>query len=81
MVLGVESPKYTKASSDTGTGNLERSFERATPFRSGHVTASSLLPRLSPEAVEQFIPDQLDRAGLGRNTFIARALPAREPAH
>ena len=38
------------------------------------VTYSALLPRLSPEAVEQFILDQLDRAGLGHNTFTAEAL-------
>jgi MSHA biogenesis protein MshM len=33
------------------------------------VTYSALLPRLNPEAIEQFILDQLDRAGLGHNTF------------
>jgi len=38
------------------------------------VTYSALLPRLSPEAVEQFILDQLDRAGLGHNTFSPEAL-------
>jgi len=38
------------------------------------VTYSAILPRLSPEAVEQFILDQLDRAGLGHNTFTAEAL-------
>ena len=38
------------------------------------VTYSAVLPRLSPEAVEQFILDQLDRAGLGHNTFTAEAL-------
>jgi len=38
------------------------------------VTYSALLPRLSPEATEQFILDQLDRAGLGHNTFTAEAL-------
>ena len=34
------------------------------------VTYSAALPRLGPEAIEQFILDQLDRAGLGHNTFI-----------
>ncbi len=38
------------------------------------VTYSALLPRLGPEAVEQFILDQLDRAGLGHNTFSPEAL-------
>jgi MSHA biogenesis protein MshM len=38
------------------------------------VTYSALLSRLSPEATEQFILDQLDRAGLGHNTFSQEAL-------
>ena len=38
------------------------------------VTYSALLPRLSPEATEQFILTQLDQAGLGHNTFTADAL-------
>jgi len=38
------------------------------------VTYSALLPRLSPEVVEQFILDQLDRAGLGHNAFTPEAL-------
>ncbi len=38
------------------------------------VTYSALLPRLSPEALEQFILDQLDRAGLGHNAFTQEAL-------
>jgi MSHA biogenesis protein MshM len=38
------------------------------------VTYSALLPRLAPEAVEQFVLDQLDRAGLGHNTFTPEAL-------
>ena len=38
------------------------------------VTYSALLPRLAPETVEQFILDQLDRAGLGHNTFTPEAL-------
>ena len=38
------------------------------------VTYSVLLPRLGPEAVQQFILDQLDRAGLGHNTFTQEAL-------
>ena len=38
------------------------------------VTYSALLPRVSPEATEQFILDQLDRAGLGHNTFTQEAL-------
>jgi hypothetical protein len=38
------------------------------------VTYSVLLPRLSPEAIEQFVLDQLDRAGLGHNTFTPEAL-------
>ena len=38
------------------------------------VTYSVLLPRLGPEAVQQFLLDQLDRAGLGHNTFTQEAL-------
>jgi general secretion pathway protein A len=38
------------------------------------ITYSALLPRLGPEAVEQFILDQLDRCGLGHNTFSPEAL-------
>ena len=38
------------------------------------VTYSVVLPRLSPESIEAFILAQLDRAGLGHNTFTAEAL-------
>ena len=38
------------------------------------ITCSALLPRLAPEIVERFILDQLDRAGLGHNTFPPEAL-------
>ena len=38
------------------------------------VTYSALLQRLSPEVVQQFSLDQLDRAGLGHNTFTPEAL-------
>jgi type II secretory pathway predicted ATPase ExeA len=38
------------------------------------VTYSVVLPRLSPEATEAFILAQLDRAGLGHNTFTPEAL-------
>jgi type II secretory pathway predicted ATPase ExeA len=38
------------------------------------VTYSVVLPRLAREAIEQFILGQLDRAGLGHNTFTAEAL-------
>jgi type II secretory pathway predicted ATPase ExeA len=38
------------------------------------VTYSVVLPRLAPETVEQFILNQLDRAGLGHNTFTQEAL-------
>lgn len=38
------------------------------------VTYSVVLPRLAPETIEQFILDQLDRAGLGHNTFTPEAL-------
>ena len=38
------------------------------------VTYSALLPRLSPETVEQFILSQFDLAGLGHNTFTQDAL-------
>ena len=38
------------------------------------VTYSALLPRLSPEAVERFILDQFDLAGLGHNTFTLDAI-------
>ena len=37
-------------------------------------TYSVVLPRLSPETIEQFILSQMDRAGLGHNTFTAEAL-------
>ena len=32
------------------------------------------MPRLSPEVIETFILDQLDRAGLGHNTFTQEAM-------
>ena len=38
------------------------------------VTYSVVLPRLSPETIQQFILAQLDRAGLGHNTFTPEAL-------
>jgi MSHA biogenesis protein MshM len=38
------------------------------------VTYSVILPRLGPEATQAFILAQLDRAGLGHNTFSADAL-------
>jgi type II secretory pathway predicted ATPase ExeA len=38
------------------------------------VTDSVVLPRLAPEAIEQFILGQLDRAGLGHHTFTPEAL-------
>jgi hypothetical protein len=38
------------------------------------VTYSALLPRLAPEAIERFILDQFDLAGLGHNTFTQDAL-------
>ena len=38
------------------------------------VTYSALLPRLSPEAVENFILNQFDLAGLGHNTCTQDAL-------
>jgi len=38
------------------------------------VTYSVVLPRLSPETIEAFILAQLDRAGLGHNTFTPDAL-------
>ena len=38
------------------------------------VTYSVVLPPLSPEAIEAFVLSQLDRAGLGHNTFTADAL-------
>ena len=38
------------------------------------ITYSALLSRLAPETVETFILDQLDRAGLGHNTFTPEAL-------
>ena len=33
-----------------------------------------MLPRLAPETIEAFILAQLDRVGLGHNTFTAEAL-------
>ena len=38
------------------------------------VTYSVVFPRLAPETIEAFIIAQLDRAGLGHNTFSAEAL-------
>ncbi len=38
------------------------------------VTYSVVLPPLSPESIEAFILGQLDRAGLGHNTFTPQAL-------
>lgn len=38
------------------------------------VTYSVVLPRLAPEIIEQFILGQLDRAGLGHNSFTTEAL-------
>jgi type II secretory pathway predicted ATPase ExeA len=38
------------------------------------VTYSVVLPRLAPEVIEAFILAELDRAGLGHNTFTADAL-------
>jgi type II secretory pathway predicted ATPase ExeA len=38
------------------------------------VTYSVVLPRLSPEVIEAFILAELDRCGLGHNTFTAEAL-------
>ena len=36
-------------------------------------TYSALLSRLAPETVQQLVLDQLDRAGLGHNTFTPEA--------
>jgi hypothetical protein len=33
-----------------------------------------VLPRLAPEIIEQFVLGQLDRVGLGHNTFTTEAL-------
>ncbi len=38
------------------------------------VTYSVVLPRLAPETIEKFILGELDRAGLGHNTFSVEAL-------
>ena len=38
------------------------------------ITYSVVLPRLAPETIEQFLQAQMDRAGLGHNTFTAEAL-------
>ena len=38
------------------------------------VTYSVVLPRLAPETIERFILGELDRAGLGHNTFSVEAL-------
>ena len=38
------------------------------------ITYSVVLPRLSPEVIEQFLLAQMDKAGLGHNTFTAEAL-------
>jgi type II secretory pathway predicted ATPase ExeA len=41
---------------------------------SSRITYSALLQRLAPETVQQFLLDQLDRAGLGHNTFTPEAV-------
>jgi len=38
------------------------------------ITYSVVLPRLAPESIEAFLLGQLDRAGLGHNTFTQEAL-------
>lgn len=38
------------------------------------ITYSVVLPRLAPETIDAFLLAQMDRAGLGHNTFIAEAL-------
>ena len=38
------------------------------------ITYSVVMPRLAPEMIEQFLINQMDRAGLGHNTFTAEAL-------
>jgi hypothetical protein len=38
------------------------------------ITYSVVLPRLVPETIEQFLLAQMDRAGLGHNTFTPEAL-------
>ena len=38
------------------------------------VTYSVMLPRLAPEMIEAFVLGELDRAGLGHNTFTVEAL-------
>ena len=42
--------------------------------KSARVTYSVILPRLNLETIAQFILGQLDRAGLGHNTFTPEAL-------
>ncbi len=43
-------------------------------FSRDNSAVRALLSRLAPETVEQFVLDQLDRAGLGHNTFTPEAL-------
>jgi len=38
------------------------------------ITYSVILPRLAPDTLEAFLLTQLDRAGLGHNTFTQEAL-------
>ncbi len=38
------------------------------------ITYSVVLPRLAPETIETFLLAQMDRAGLGHNTFTQEAL-------
>ncbi len=38
------------------------------------ITYSVVLPRLAPEVIEQFLLAQMDKAGLGHNTFTGEAL-------
>ena len=44
------------------------------PAGTPRITYSVVLPRLAPETIEMFLLAQMDRAGLGHNTFTPEAL-------
>jgi hypothetical protein len=55
-------------------GPVPRQEHTGPPLRENGDVAVSFGPRLAPEIIEQFVLGQLDRAGLGHNTFTAEAL-------
>jgi hypothetical protein len=66
-------PKTWTRSSNRSARHFTNAVSINEEIRS-RVTYSALLQRLAPEVVEQFVLDQLDRAGLGHNSFTPEAL-------